>query len=142
MNIFRPFAAGLGLALVLAASGAGWAQDKPVIAVLPKTVINDTFMNNLANFAKAKGEELGAEVEIHSVSGHGAIEEQVSAVEAAIAKGVDGIVLAALDSKGLVPALNRAAEAGIPVVLADSGVESDKYISIVRTDNVRAAGLA
>ncbi len=132
-------------ALALAATTVpGQAQDKPVIGVLPKTVINDTFMNNLANFAKAKGEELGLEVEIHSVSGHGAIEEQVSAMEALISRGVDGIVLAALDSKGLAPVVKRATEAGIPVVLADSGVETDpaNYVSLVKTDNVRAAGLA
>lgn len=121
-----------------------WAQEAPVIGVLPKTIINDVFMNNLANYAQAKGEELGLEVEIHSVSGHGAIEEQISAIEALISREVDGIVLAALDSKGLAPVVRRAAEAGVPVVLVDGGVETDpeNYVTLVKTDNVRAAGLA
>jgi ribose transport system substrate-binding protein len=100
------------------------------------------FMNNLANFAVARGEELGASVEIHSVSGHAAVEEQVSAVESLVARGVDAIVLAAVDSRGLAPAVNRATEAGIPVILADSGVEGADYVTVVQTDNVRAAGLA
>lgn len=119
------------------------AQDGPVIGVLPKTVINDTFMNNVANFAVAKGETLGITVEIHSVSGHGAIEEQVAAVEALIARNVDGIALAALDSNGLAPVVRRAAEAGIPVVLIDGGVNTDpeNFVTLIGTDNVVAAGL-
>jgi ribose transport system substrate-binding protein len=101
-------------------------------------------MNNLANYAVQKGKELGVDVEIHSVSGHGAIEEQVSAVEALVSQKVDGIILAALDSKGLAPAVKRAKAAGIPVVLVDGGVETDpaNYVSLIRTDNVRASGLA
>ena len=62
-------------------AGAADAADKPVIAVLPKTVIGDVFMNNLANFAKAKGESLGATVEIYGASSHTAVEEQVSLLE-------------------------------------------------------------
>lgn len=129
---------------MLAAANPVLAQDKPVIAVLPKTVINDIFMNNVAEFAKAKGAKLGVDIEIHSVSGHGAIEEQVAEMEALTARKVDGIVLAALDSKGLAPAVKRAKEAGIPVVLIDGGVETDpsNYVTLVATDNVAAAGLA
>ena len=135
---------GCAVGLVIALGLPALAQDKPVIGVLPKTVINDVFMNNVAEFAKSKGEELGVEVEIHSVSGHGAIEEQVSAVEALISREVDGIAIAALDSKGLAPVVKRATAAGIPVVLVDSGVETDEgnYVSLVATDNVAASGLA
>lgn len=65
-------------------------------------------------------------------------------MEALISRGVDGIALAALDSKGLAPVVKRAAAAGIPVVLIDSGVETsdDNYVSLVATDNVAASGLA
>jgi len=144
MNVTRRILMAGSAAMLLAAATPAFAQENKVIGVLPKTVINDTFMNNLANFAVAKGKELGLEVEIHSVSGHGAIEEQVSAMEALISRKVSGIVLAALDSKGLAPVVKRAKEAGIPVVLVDGGVETDpaNYLSLVRTDNVRAAGLA
>lgn len=131
-------------ATTVAASFPARAAGAPVIGVLPKTVINDVFMNNVAEFAKAKGKALGAQIEIHSVSGHGAVEEQVSAMEALISRKVDGIALAALDSKGLAPVVKRAREAGIPVVLIDSGVETaeDNYVTLVATDNVAASGLA
>ncbi|WP_434291018.1 sugar ABC transporter substrate-binding protein [Celeribacter sp. SCSIO 80788] len=142
-SIRRSLLAGAAVS-VLGFGAPAFAQDAPVIAVLPKTVINDIFMNNVAEFAKAKGEELGVEIEIHSVSGHGAIEEQVSTMEALISREVDGIALAALDGKGLAPVVKRAAAAGIPVVLIDGGVETDEanYVTLVGTDNVRAAGLA
>ncbi|MGF1627252.1 MAG: sugar ABC transporter substrate-binding protein [Alphaproteobacteria bacterium] len=124
------------------AAGAVQAQDGPTIAVLPKTIIGDVFMTNLANFAQAKGEELGANVEIFGVASHSAVEEQVSIMETLISRGVDAIILAAVDSRGLGPAVNRATEAGIPVILADSGVEGANYVTVVQTDNVRASGLA
>ena len=121
-----------------------FAADDHVIGILPKTVINDTFMNNLANYAVAQGKSLGLTVEVHSVSGHEAVEEQVSAMEALISRKVAGIVLAAVDSKGLGPVVKRAKADGIPVVLVDGGVATDpaNYVTLVRTDNVKAAGLA
>jgi ABC-type sugar transport system substrate-binding protein len=114
----------------------------PTIAVLPKTIIGDIFMTNLANFAKAKGTEVGANVEIFGASSHTGVEEQVSTIETLIARKVDAIVLAALDSRGLAPAVNRATKAGIPVILVDSGVQGADYVTVVQTDNVRASGLA
>ncbi|WP_210527613.1 sugar ABC transporter substrate-binding protein [Rubellimicrobium arenae] len=140
----RTLLTGVAAMAMTVAARPALAQDRLVIGVLPKTVINDIFMNNIAEFAKAKGAELDVDIEIHSVSGHGAIEEQVSAMEALISRKVNGIALAALDSKGLAPVVKRAAEAGIPVMLIDSGVETDpaNYVSYVGTDNVRAAGLA
>jgi ribose transport system substrate-binding protein len=135
----------LGSGAMVAAAAVGTkvaAAATPTIAVLPKTIIGDVFMNNLANFAKAKGDALGANVEIFGASSHTAVEEQVSTIEALIARKVNAIVLAALDSRGLTSAVNRATKAGIPVILADSGVQDADYVTVVQTDNVRASGLA
>lgn len=134
---------GSGAAVAAAAAiGSRAAAAGPTIAVLPKTIIGDVFMSNLASFAQAKGAALGADVEIFGASGHTAVEEQVATIEALIARKVGAIVLAALDSRGLAPAVDRATKAGIPVILADSGVEGADYVTVVRTDNVRASGLA
>jgi ABC-type sugar transport system substrate-binding protein len=99
-------------------------------------------MKNMADAAVAKGKALGAKVEIYSVSGHEAVEEQVSAVETLISRKVDAIILAAVDSKGLSSVVNQATAAGIPVILADSGVEGANYVTVVQTDNVGASRLA
>lgn len=140
-RVFLQAVGAIGVAAAIGATGAQ-AQDGPTIAVLPKTIIGDVFMTNLANFAQAKGEELGATVEIFGVASHGAVEEQISIMETLISRNVDAIILAAVDSRGLGPAVNKATEAGIPVILADSGVEGADYVTVVQTDNVRASGLA
>ena len=129
-------------AAVAFAAAAVRAADPPVIGILPKTIIGDVFMKNMADAAVAKGKALGAKVEIYSVSGHEAVEEQVSAMETLISRKVDAIILAAVDSKGLSSVVNQATAAGIPVVLADSGVEGANYITVVQTDNVAASRLA
>jgi ribose transport system substrate-binding protein len=115
---------------------------EPVIGILPKTIIGDVFMKNMADFAVAKGKELGAKVEVYSVASHEAVEEQVSAVESLISRKVDAIILAAVDSKGLAPVVDKATAAGIPVILVDSGVPGAKYVTVVQTDNIGASSLA
>jgi ribose transport system substrate-binding protein len=71
-----------------------------------------------------------------------AIADQVNLVENAVNRKVAGIVLAPSDPDALVPAIKKAWEARIPVVLIDSQVsEAGKayYQSFLTTDN-RAAG--
>ena len=115
---------------------------EPIIGILPKTIIGDIFMKNMSDFAVAKGKELGAKVEVYSVSSHEAVEEQVAAVESLISRKVDAIILAAVDSKGLAPVVDKATAAGIPVILVDSGVQGANYITVVQTDNIAASSLA
>lgn len=70
------------------------------------------------------------------------IDKQTDILNAAIAKKPQGLGFAALDSKAQVPALQKAADAGIPIVAFDSGVESDLPLTTCTTDNVNAAGAA
>jgi ribose transport system substrate-binding protein len=134
----------LTLALVVAASFTVITvrAAEPVIGILPKTIIGDVFMKNMSDAAVAKGKALGAKVEVYSVSSHEAVEEQVSAVESLISRKVDAIILAAVDSKGLAPVVDKATAAGIPVILADSGVQGANYVTVVQTNNIAASNLA
>ncbi len=67
---------------------------------------------------------------------------QIQLVQNAIAKGVDGIVLAPLDSKALVKPVEEAIDKGIPVVIIDSGLDSSRVVSYVATDNYHGGVLA
>lgn len=139
--------ASCGRGFLIAATVAGLAVGvsraaEPVIGILPKTIIGDVFMKNMADIAVAKGKELGAKVEVYSVSSHEAVEEQVSAVESLISRKVDAIILAAIDSKGLAPVVDKATTAGIPVILVDSGVQGANYVTVVQTNNIAASSLA
>ena len=64
---------------------------------------------------------------------------QIAEVEGFISRGVSGIVLAPLDDTALAGPVADAAARGIPVVVIDSGLRSDHYVSYVATDN-RASG--
>jgi len=56
-------------------------------------------------------------------------------VENFIGSHVSAIVLAPLDRQALVAPVEEAAEAHIPVVIFDSGLQTDKIVSFVATDN-------
>lgn len=69
-------------------------------------------------------------------------EQQINVVENFINPGVSGIVLAPLDDRALVRPVREATQAGIPVVIMDSGIKAEAgkdYVSFVATDN-RAGG--
>jgi ribose transport system substrate-binding protein len=70
------------------------------------------------------------------------VAKQYEMVEAALAKNPDALCLAALDSKALIPLLEQAKAANIPVIGFDSGVDSDIPLATASTDNIAAAGKA
>ena len=69
-------------------------------------------------------------------------ERQIQIVEDMIAQKVAGIVLAPSNRKALVPAVEKTYARKIPCVIVDSGVETDKYLSYMATDNYKGGVLA
>ncbi|MDQ6678948.1 MAG: substrate-binding domain-containing protein [Acidobacteriota bacterium] len=67
---------------------------------------------------------------------------QIEIVDSMIARHVDGLAVAAADRQILNASLERAAAEHIPVTVFDSGVDSDKYMTFVATDNYAAGGMA
>ncbi len=67
---------------------------------------------------------------------------QVSEVEGFVTRGVSGIVLAPLDEAALVAPVAEAARNKIPVVIIDSGLKSNDYVSFVATDNRQGGRMA
>lgn len=90
------------------------------------------------NAAKANGVTITFEAPATEAE----IDKQTDMLNAAIAKKPQGLGFAALDSKAQVPALQKAADAGIPIVAFDSGVDSDLPLATCTTDNINAAGAA
>ncbi len=70
------------------------------------------------------------------------VDEQMAMLEAALAKNPSAICLAAIDSQAVIPLVQRAVDAGIPVIGFDSGVDSDLILTTAATDNVAASMLA
>jgi ribose transport system substrate-binding protein len=69
-------------------------------------------------------------------------EKQIQIVDDCIVKKVDGVVLAPNDAKALVPSVERVTEKGIPCVIIDSGVDTDKYVTFAATDNYQGGVIA
>ena len=67
---------------------------------------------------------------------------QIQIVDSMINRHVDAICLAPIDKKVMVSIVERAASQNIPVVIFDSPVDSDKFISQVATDNFQAGQMA
>jgi len=128
-----------------AATGKGTAKSY-TIAVIPKGTTHEFWKSIHAGAVKAERElkEKGVAVQI---IWQGPLREddrngQIQTVEANTARRVSGIVLAPLDSQALVGPVHSAIEAGIPVVVMDSGLKTDRYVSFVATDNYRGGVLA
>jgi ribose transport system substrate-binding protein len=117
------------------------------IAVIVKTG-NSSFWQNVQTGAMDAQKELKANTPKLTVTFLGAqsesnINEQINIVESAIDRGVKAIVLAPSDTQALIPVVEKAKAAGIPVVIIDSLLEGpeDNYVSFLATDN-KAAGEA
>ena len=62
-------------------------------------------------------------------------ESQITVVENFLARGVSGIVIAPLDDVALRRPVSEAMRKGIEVVIIDSDLKSEDYVSFVATDN-------
>jgi ribose transport system substrate-binding protein len=127
---------------VLALSGA--AAQAGEIAVIVKTT-NSNFWQNVNKGASAAIEGVeGHTITFNGPASESAVADQVNLVENAINRGVAGIVLAPSDPEALVPAVKKAYESQIPVVIIDSGLADhgkDYYQAFLSTDNCAAGQL-
>src|ERR1043166_7761910 len=143
----------LFLALSLIALSCGGPAQEPAsgspkitIAVIPKGTTHEFWKSIHAGSIKA-ARELTAQGTNVEVIWKGPLreddrEQQIQVVEGFISQGVKGIVLAPLDNRALVRPVEEAASAGVPTVIIDSGLESDKIVSFVATDNLKGGMLA
>lgn len=104
------------------------------IAVIPKGTTH-IFWQSVRRGAQKAGAEAGVKIFWNGPKRESDREEQIQIVEDFIVRKVSGIVLAPLDSKALVPTVEKIFEAGIPCAIIDSGIDTDKYVSFAATDN-------
>ncbi len=69
-------------------------------------------------------------------------EGEIQIVDSMINQHLDAICLAPIDQKVLVNVVNRAASNGIPVIIFDSPLDTDRFTAQVATDNYAAGQLA
>lgn len=136
-RMFAHLIAGAVLAAGIAMGGAApaSAQGKEIVYLTPG--LDLPFWRYLSkgveNIAVARGYTYQA------LDSHNSAETQLRNAQDSIARGVAGIVISPTDSSTAPSVLQLAANAKIPVVVADIGTNSGDYISFIISDNYEGA---
>ncbi len=85
---------------------------------------------------KQAAAEAGAEIQFEMVEAHGDAETQISQVESFLVKKPK-VLLISPHSESLTPVCEKAFDQGIPIVLLDRGIDSQKYTTRIAGDNVQ-----
>lgn len=123
------------LILTLLIPSVALAQGKSkTIVFIPKST-SATFYLFLVKGASDKAKELGYTIDYQGTSTESDLAGQVNLVRNIAASKPAGILLASLDAKALIPPIEEAIKNGVPVVMVDSGVDSDAPNASIITDN-------
>src|SRR5213080_620584 len=134
------------LAIICGLLPAYSAPPPYTIAVIPKGTTHEFWKSINAGAVKAE-QECNAQGTKVQIIWKGPLREddrdqQLQVVENFTTRHVSAIVLAPLDSQALVRPVNNAVAAGVPVVIIDSDLKSDKHVSFVATDNYKGGQMA
>jgi len=117
------------------------AKEDYTIGLVLKSFSNPFWMM-AKTAAEAKAKELGVNVVVLGTTEEGDYQQQVAHIEDLTTQGADLIVVVPAEASALVPAVEAAVDAGIPVINLDSPIETDKVISFIGSDNVEGGKMA
>jgi len=140
-RLFAVLASIMLITLLVTGCSGEKSSDKPYIAVISKG-FQHQFWQAVAAGAEKAATDFDVEITFEGPETEAMVDKQLEMVQAALDKKPAALCLAALDSKALIPMLERAEKEGIPVIGFDSGVDSDIPLSTAATDNLAAAALA
>jgi ribose transport system substrate-binding protein len=119
------------------AAGPALAQEEGKTFALVQINQQALFFNQMNEGAQAAADAAGVELVIFNANNDPAA--QNSAIETYIQQGVDGLAVVAIDVNGIMPAVEQAAAAGIPVVAIDAILpEEGPHQAQVGVDNAAA----
>ncbi len=123
----------LAAALLLA---TGFAQS----IGLSLSTLNNPFFVSVRDGAQAAADELGLDLVV--TDAQDSVSTQISDIEDLIQRGVKVLIVNATDSDAVVPAVQEANAAGIPVIAVDRGVNGGDVAYFIASDNVAGGALA
>ncbi|ODM42182.1 MULTISPECIES: sugar ABC transporter substrate-binding protein [Cereibacter] len=131
----------MGGAAALALSAVPALAQDMTACLITKTDTNPFFVK-MKEGATAKAQELGITLKSYAGRIDGDSESQVAAIETCIADGAKGILITASDTKGIVPSVQKAREAGLLVIALDTPLDPiDAADGTFATDNFLAGEL-
>lgn len=141
----RKRAAALFLAILFAIAAAGCGTETPKgklkIALIVKAEAS-TFFQTVLEGAKAAGSEYDAEIVFAGSGEEDDYAYQNALILEAIEDGADAVILSACDYDKTVPYAEKVLDAGIPLVTIDSGINTDRDVLFIGTDNYAAGQMA
>lgn len=123
----------MGFAFAAVPPAMADTKGKRIAAVVSST--KNPFIAAIANTMETDAEALGMKVTVLSANYDAAIQAQQ--INEAVAQKYDMIAVIPLDPRAIVPALTRAKEAGIPVLIVNSPIDpmyNNLFISFVGQD--------
>jgi len=128
-------AAAIGLAFV--ALGPEQAAEKHLTILMAVPDMAFPFFVHMVNQGKAEAAKLG-DIDLIIGDGQRSSPKETADVEAALTKGVNGIVISPNDVDALAPAIQEAVDAKVPVVTIDRRVsKATGILAHVGADNVK-----
>jgi ribose transport system substrate-binding protein len=131
----------LTLAAVLLSVAACNRSTQRRIGFVPKGATHLFWQSVHAGAVAASQEDPGFVVTWKAPASETDFEGQIQIIDSMINQHLDAICLAPIDRKVLVNVVNRASAAGIPVIIFDSPIDTDKFVAQVATDNYAAGQL-
>ena len=122
-------------------SESSQGDDAVQIAVIPKGTTHQ-FWKSIHAGANKAGNENNVEIIWQGPQKEDDRQLQIQVMQNFISRGIDAIVLAPLDARSLAQPVEAAVKRGIPVIIIDSGLDSEAHTSFVATDNRQGGALA
>src|SRR5205823_10594446 len=122
------------LAVLLGAGAGCKRQQKRVIGVVPQGQ-SHLFWQSVHAGAVAASREANIDVLWNAPPSEGDYSAQLRIVDSMINRRADAIALSPADKTALVSVVERSVKAGIPVIIFDTGVDTDVFSARVATDN-------
>lgn len=112
---------------------------KPYKIAYMQVFPDNPFWTTMKDAIEARAKENGVTVDTIALPTASGVSEQVSQFETVVTQKYDGVILGTVDAAGIVPGIEGANKAGIPVISVDTMPAGGAIISIVQTDNIAAA---
>ena len=111
------------------------------LAVIPKGTMHE-FWKTVEIGARQAGKDLNVEIKWDGPTAETEHDRQQAILDAMVNTGVNGVAIAPTDQQALKRPVERVIDRGIPVVVFDSNLNTDRYVSFVATDNKKGGTLA
>ena len=125
--------------LALGVFGAAAAQDGLTLGLSVST-LNNPFFVTLRDGAQAAADQLGVTLVVVDAQDDPATE--AANMEDLIAQGVDAILVNPTDGDAIIPSIEAANAAGIPVFTIDRGANAGEVVSHIASDNAAGGAMA